>query len=289
MPQPRRLQFQPDSPLLRQGGQNRDAVLQYGTKVEGFFHRRRPPALQSAYLKNVIYQRQQMLCRYTDFFPAILLPLGVVLTVFQDGQHPQDPVDGRAEIVRHMGEEFTFCRVGLSHTFQKLHDGLFLFFPRHHGFCNVLVVSVQAGARLFECPVRHAAAADIYFSKFWMAPRVNHLGSSGPQYFLYRLLNHLHIVGFNALKPVLIALFRIHVIRHAQENPHGPVRIHPGPAVFLQLNGPDAGPGSLQNILQALPPLQIAPFLKLPEQIAPLQGGHDKIRRRLEHIRRIFQ
>ena len=33
----------------------------------------------------------------------------------------------------------------------------------------------------------------------------------------------------------------------------------------------------------------IAPLLELPEQIAPLQGGHDKICRGLEHIRGVFQ
>ena len=33
----------------------------------------------------------------------------------------------------------------------------------------------------------------------------------------------------------------------------------------------------------------IAPLLKLPEQIPPLQGGHDEICRRLQHIRRVLQ
>ena len=86
-----------------------------------------------------------------------------------------------------------------------------------------------------------------------------------------------------------VARLRPDVLRHAQEDPHGPVRIHPGLAALLQLNGPDPGPGPLQDPFQALSPLQIAAFLQLPEQIAPLQRGYDKVRRRLEHIRRVFQ
>ena len=86
-----------------------------------------------------------------------------------------------------------------------------------------------------------------------------------------------------------VTLLRPDAIRYTQENPHGPIRVHPGLAALLQLNSPDSGSGSLQDALQALSPLQIAPLLKLPEQIAPLQGGHNKVCRRLEHIRCVFQ
>ena len=284
VPQAVCLQLQPDGPLLRQGGQDCHALLQHGAEVKGLLHRRRTAALQPAYLKNIVHQRQQMLRRHTDLLPAVPLPLRVVLTFFQDGQHPQNPVDGRAEVVGHMGEEFTFRRICLPHPFQELHDGLFLLFPRHHGFRDVLMVSVQAAARFFKRPVRHAAAADVDLAQRRVVPGVDHLGPPGFQHLLDRFLHHRRIVGLDALKPVAVTRLRPDVLRHAQEDPHGPVRVHPGLAALLQLDGPDAGPGPLQDVLQALPPLQIASLLELPEQIAPLQGGHNKVRRRMEHI-----
>ena len=56
------LQLQVDSTLSGQGGENRDAVLHGGAEVQRCFNRRRPPAFQPAYLKNVVYKGQQMLC-----------------------------------------------------------------------------------------------------------------------------------------------------------------------------------------------------------------------------------
>ena len=61
VPQPGILQLQADSPLLRQRGENRDAVLQRVMKVKGLLHRRRPSALQLADLEDIVHQGQQML------------------------------------------------------------------------------------------------------------------------------------------------------------------------------------------------------------------------------------
>ena len=61
VPQAGRLQLQTDSPLFRLVGQNRNTVFQHGAKVKGLHHHGRPPALQIAHLKNIVYQGQQML------------------------------------------------------------------------------------------------------------------------------------------------------------------------------------------------------------------------------------
>ena len=270
VPQAGRVQLHPDGPFLRQGGQDRDAVLQHGAEIEGLLHRRGPAALQPAHLKHVVHQGQQVLHRHPDLPPAVPLPLQVALALFQDGQHSQNPVDGRAQVVGHMGEELALGRVPLPHPLQQLHDGLLLLLPGHHGLRDVLVVAVEAGPRLFKRPVRHAAAADIDFAQHRMVPGVDHLAPPGAQYFLHRLPHHLHIVRLNPRKPVPVALLRPDAVRHAQKNPHGPVRVHPGRAALLQLNGPGSGPGPLQNVLQALPALQVAPLFQLPEQVAPL-------------------
>ena len=115
------------------------------------------------------------------------------------------------------------------------------------------MVSVQAGPRFFEGLVLYAAAADIDFPQLRVIPWIDHLGTPSFQYLTDRILHHLHIVRLNIIKPVPIALLRSSLIRHSQKNPHGPVRIHPGPAPLLKFDGPDTGSGSLQNILHAFP------------------------------------
>ena len=265
--QPGLLQLQTDPPLLRLEGQDRDAVLQRGTQVEGLLGRRRPAALQLAHLKDVVHQREQMLRRHADLLLALSLPLRVVSALLQDGQHPQDPVEGRAQVVGHMGEEFALGRIRPPHPLQELHDGLLLLLPRHHGLGDVLMVSVHAGARLLEGLVRHTAAADIDLPQGRMVPGVDHLGAPHLQHLPDRLLHHLDVVGLDALEPVAVALLRPDLPRQAQEDPHGPVGIHPGLAALLQLDRPDTGPGPLQDVLQALPGLQLILLLLLHHSV----------------------
>ena len=69
-------------------------------------------------------------------FPALL----------HDGEHSQNSVDGRAQVMGHMGKELAFCRVGPPYPFQQLQNGLLLLFPRHGDFRDVLMVSAQAGS-----------------------------------------------------------------------------------------------------------------------------------------------
>ena len=210
-----------------------------------------------------------------DFLPALSLQFRVILAFFQDGQHPQNPVDGCAQVVRHVGKEFTLCRICLPYPIEKLQNGLLLLFPRHHGFRDVLMISVQAAPRFFKGFVRHAAAADINFSQRWMIPGIDHLGASAVQYFPYCFLYHFHIVRLNAFKPEPVAFLRPNLLRYAQKNPHGSVRIHPWLAAVLQLNRPDAGPGSLENVLQAPPCLQLVFLLLLHQGIdIPLSKNH---------------
>ena len=161
----------------------------------------------------------------------------------------------------HVGEKFALCRVCLPHPLQKLHDGLLLLLSRHHGLCDVLMVSVQAGAGFLESFVRYAAAANVNSPQLWMIPGVDHLRAAVLQYFPNRLLHHHHIVRRNALKPVPIARLRPDPVRYAQQDPHGPVGIHPRRAALLQLDRPDSGPGSLQNVFQTPPCLQLVLLL----------------------------
>ena len=162
-----------------------------------------------------------------------------------------------------MGEEFAFGRIGPPYLLQQLHDILLLLFPGHRDFRDILMVSVEADARLFELPVRHAAAADINFPQRGVVPGVHHFGTSAFQHFLHGLLYHFHVVRLDFFIPVPVTRLRFDILRHAQEHPHGSVRIHPGFTVRLQFNGPDTGSGTLQNILQALPGLRFIPFLLL--------------------------
>ena len=171
-----------------------------------------------------------------------------------------------------MGEEFAFGRICPPHLLQQLHDGLVLLLLGHHDLRDVLVVSVQAGPRLLERLVRHAAAADVYLPQLGVVPGVDHLGTAGLQHFPHRVLDHLHIVRLNVLKPAPVALLRPDVVRHAQEDAHSSVSVHPGLAALLQLNGPDAGSRSLQNVLQALPGFQLIFLLLLHHGVDIPQG-----------------
>ena len=179
-----------------------------------------------------------------------------------------------------MGEKLAFCRVRPPHPLQKLHDRLFLLFPRHHGFRDVLMVSVQARARFFKRLVRHAAAADINSPKGRVIPGIDDLGASGIQYCPHSLLDHFHIVRLNAFKPVPVALLRPNGIRHPQENPHSPVRVQPGPAALFQLNGPNAGSGALQNVFQAPSGLQLVFLFPLHQGVDIPQGKDRAVLRR---------
>ena len=97
------------NPVLRSlRGQNCNTVFQYIMHVKWFFHCRRSPALQPADLKNIVHQRQQMLGRYPDLLPALSLPLPVFLISLHHDQHSQNPIDGRTQIMRHMGKKFAF-------------------------------------------------------------------------------------------------------------------------------------------------------------------------------------
>ncbi len=129
------------------------------------------------------------------------------------------------------------------------------------------MVSIHADARFFEGSVRHAAAADIDLSKLWMMPGVNHFGAPGFQHLLYRILHHLHIVRLNIFKPSAVARFRLDLLRNAKQDTHGTVRIHPGLTALLQLDRPDTGSGTLQNIFQALSRLQFVLLLLLYHRV----------------------
>ena len=227
-----------------------------------------------------------MFRRYADFLPAFFLPFPILLPSLHNRQHSHYSVNRRTKVMRHMGKKFAFCRIGLPDLFQKLHNGLFLLLPRHHGFRNVLMVPIQAGSRFFKCFIRHTAAADIYSPQFWMVPRINHLGAPVFQHLPHSLLYHLHIIRLNIFKPVLVAFFRFNFIRHTQKNPHGTVCIHPGLAAFLHLNGPDAGSGSLQNIFQTLPCFQLVLFFLLHYSIDVPLGKNRTIFSRCPFYRR---
>ena len=64
-----------------------------------------------------------------------------------------------------MGEEFAFGRVGPPYLLQQFHDSLLLLFPGQHDLRDILMISVEADAGLFELFIRYAAAADINFSQ----------------------------------------------------------------------------------------------------------------------------
>ena len=166
-----------------------------------------------------------------------------------------------------MGKKFALCRVCLLHPLQKLHDGLLLLLSRHHSLCDVLMVSVQADAGFLKGPVRHAAAADIDFPQLRMVPGIHHLGASAFQHLPDRLLYHLHIIRLDAIKPVLVARLRPDVLRHAQKDTHGPVRVHSWRTAVLQLDRPYPGPGALQDVLKTLPRLQLVLLLLLHKSV----------------------
>ena len=113
-----------------------------------------------------------------------------------------------------------------------------------------------------------------------MVPGIYHLRAPALQHLLYGFLHHLHIVRLNACKPVPVARLRPDFVRHAQEDPHGPVRVHSRRAAVLQLNCPDSGPGALQNILQAPPGLQLIFFLLLYHHVHVPQGENRAVLRR---------
>ncbi len=159
--------------------------------------------------------------------------------------------------MRHMGKKFALCGVCPADLFQKLHNRLLLFLSCQHYLRDILMVSVQARTLFFERLIRHTAAADIDFSKLRVIPGVNHFGTAGLQYLPHRFLHHHHIVRFNMLKPMPVALFWFYLIRYAQKTAHRPVRIHPWLASLLQLNRPDPGSGAFQNVFQAPPCLQL--------------------------------
>ena len=165
--------------------------------------------------------------------------------------------------MRHMRKKFAFGRICLPYPLQKFHNRLLLPLSRHHSLRDVLMVSVQADSRFFECFVRNAAAADINFSQLGVIPGIDYLGAPGFHYFPHRFLYHLHIIRRNTFKPSPVAFLRLNLIRHAQKNPHGPVRKHPGLAALLKFNRPYAGSGALQNVLEALSCLQLVFFFLL--------------------------
>ena len=105
------LQCQPDPPLLRSFGQKHNAVIQYFPDFKRLLRLHTYAALHLADLQNIIDQRKQMLCRHTYFLPAFPLPLRIILTLFYDSQHPQNTVDGCAQIMGHVGKKFALCRV----------------------------------------------------------------------------------------------------------------------------------------------------------------------------------
>ena len=266
------LQHQMDAVFLRRGGEDGHAVFQDIVEVEGILHHRQAAALQLADLKHVVHQGQQMLRGHADLPPALPLPLLVLRAFLHDGKHAQDSVDRGAQVVGHVGEELAFGGVGPPDLLQKAHDGLLLLFPRHGDLRDILVVSEQADARLFKGLVGHAAAADIDFSQRRVVPGIDDLGAPGLRHLPHGLLHHLHIVRVHVFKPVAVARLRLDVLRHAQEDAHGPVRVHPGLPALLQLDGPDARPGALQNVLQALPGLQLVLLLLLHQGVDVPQG-----------------
>ena len=205
-------EHQPDAPFLRPCGHKRDTVFQCIVKVKGFLRHRHSCAVQLAELKNVVDQRQQVFRGDTDLLPALALPLRIFLPLLHDGQHTQNAVDGRAQIVGHIRKKFALRRIRPSDLLQQLHDGLFLFPLRHHGLRDILMISVQADARFFKGSVRHTAAADIDFAQLRMIPGIDDLGTSGFQDFLHRFLHHLHIIRLNVFKPVPIAFLRLDLI-----------------------------------------------------------------------------
>ena len=142
------------------------------------------------------------------------------------------------------------------------------------------MVSVQADAGFFKGPVWHAAAADIDLPQLRMIPGVHHFRASALQHLLHGLLHHLHIIRLDARKPVPVARLRPDLVRHAQENPHGPIRVHPRRTALLQLDRPDSGPGALQNVLQALPCLQLVLLLLLHKGVDIPQRENGAVLRR---------
>ena len=162
----------------------------------------------------------------------------------------------------HMGKKFTLCRICPPNLFQQFHNSMFLFLSCYHNFCDILMVTIQAGARFFECFVLYPAAADMNFTQVRMIPRIYHLGTPCLQYFPNRILHHFHIVRLYIFKPAPITLLWVNFIRRSQKNPHCPISVHPGLAALFQFNRPNTGSGSLQNILQAPPCLQLV-FLLL--------------------------
>ncbi len=271
------LQCQPDSPLLRLRRQNCDTIIQRLMKVKRLLHHCRSSALELADLKNVIHQRQQMLRRHTDFLAACFLLLHVLLPFLHNCQHSKNPVNGRAQVMGHMGKEFALCRVRTSHLFEQLHNRLLLFFPCHHSLRDILMVTVETETRFFECLVRHTAAAHVYFAQRRMFPRINHFGTPCFQHVCHGFLHHLHIIRHDVVKPMLIALFRVNPVRYAQQNTHGAVGIHPWPAALLELNRPDSGTRSLKNVLKTLSCFELILFFLLHHGIDIALGKNDTV------------
>ena len=99
---------------------NGAAAIQQHAQVKGVVQHLHRAGFHLAHIQHVIDERQQVCCRAAHLFQAVGNALLVVEVALGNVDHTHNAVDGRADIVRHIGQKFRFGAAGFLRLVQRL-------------------------------------------------------------------------------------------------------------------------------------------------------------------------
>ena len=114
------VRVQPQPALLRLKA---DDVIDLGkgpAEVEGLCLDHKAVALDLAHVQHVVDEGEQVLSRNIDLAQAVIDPRLVAAAVADDLQHAQNAVDGRADVVGHVGQKARLGAVGAGLALQRI-------------------------------------------------------------------------------------------------------------------------------------------------------------------------
>ena len=90
---------------------NRRHAFEHFSQRDLFHIKRHFAAFDFRHIEYVVYESQKVFARESDFFKTVVYLLFIIHVCACDRRHADNGVHGRANVVRHIGQEFAFCRI----------------------------------------------------------------------------------------------------------------------------------------------------------------------------------
>ena len=116
----RKLPYQFDIPCCKLSADNRSTVIDTGPDIKALMIHLGFPGFNTAHIKHIIDQTEQMLGRTADLFQTVQNLILISDILQRDIRHAHDTVDRRSYVMTHIGKEITFGLTGAVRFLRRL-------------------------------------------------------------------------------------------------------------------------------------------------------------------------